>query len=150
MFIDYGENYTQGDTVRGFKSHTQVSILSEPGLVDVTADIDFSQCVKAAERSFGNTTASGTDSSDKVDEQSGAERSSCAHFATQGEFLMRMGIRDRVASLIELPSTTNEEAGELVTAFKRLVGSTAQSTEYMGDKFKVLAICDPSMKCPGF
>lgn len=39
LFIDYGEALTQADSLRGFKRHGQVSALSEPGLVDVTADV---------------------------------------------------------------------------------------------------------------
>jgi SAM-dependent MidA family methyltransferase len=145
-------------------------VLSEPGFVDVTADVDFSQCAKAANRAFQAATVAGS-----VPSASNAENTSdksqrrprrdvdVTRFATQGEFLMNLGIRDRVMQLLEQPSTTDEQAAELVAAFKRLVGShTSQGTnrgsnnvdvsaEYMGEKFKVLGICDPSIKqLPGF
>ncbi len=37
LFIDYGENYSQGDTLRGFRKHTQQHFLSEPGKVQQLA-----------------------------------------------------------------------------------------------------------------
>lgn len=39
LFIDYGEPFTAADTLRGFSKHTLVNALSEPGMVDVTADV---------------------------------------------------------------------------------------------------------------
>ncbi|CAM9399153.1 unnamed protein product, partial [Ectocarpus fasciculatus] len=41
LFIDYGENYTQADTLRGYRKHVQKNFLSDPGQTDVTADVDF-------------------------------------------------------------------------------------------------------------
>jgi NADH dehydrogenase [ubiquinone] 1 alpha subcomplex assembly factor 7 len=39
LFIDYGEDYTASDTLRGFRKHQVVNVLAEPGVVDVTADV---------------------------------------------------------------------------------------------------------------
>lgn len=50
LFIDYGENFTQGDSLRAFKKHSQVSVYSEPGYVDVTSDVDFFLCARAASK----------------------------------------------------------------------------------------------------
>jgi SAM-dependent MidA family methyltransferase len=44
LFIDYGERFSQADTLRGFKEHTQKNILSEPGLIDLTTDVNFLEC----------------------------------------------------------------------------------------------------------
>ena len=44
LFADYGERCHQADTLRAFKDHKQMSILSEPGLVDLTADVNFLAC----------------------------------------------------------------------------------------------------------
>jgi hypothetical protein len=34
IFIDYGENFSQSDTLRGFKKHSQRHFLSEPGTLN--------------------------------------------------------------------------------------------------------------------
>lgn len=60
---------------------------------------------------------------------------------------MRMGIMTRVEKLIELPSTTDESAGEMVTSFKRLVGDGEGG---LGKRFKVMAITDPKTQVEGF
>jgi NADH dehydrogenase [ubiquinone] 1 alpha subcomplex assembly factor 7 len=49
LIVDYGEGFAQDDSTRGFHKHTQVSILSQPGRVDVTADVDFAACARAAQ-----------------------------------------------------------------------------------------------------
>jgi NADH dehydrogenase [ubiquinone] 1 alpha subcomplex assembly factor 7 len=48
LFIDYGENFTQGDSLRAFKKHQQVNIFTEPGTCDMTGDVDFSACSRSA------------------------------------------------------------------------------------------------------
>jgi NADH dehydrogenase [ubiquinone] 1 alpha subcomplex assembly factor 7 len=49
LFIDYGENYSQSDTLRGFRKHKQEHVLSRPGQCDITADVDFSAVRAAAQ-----------------------------------------------------------------------------------------------------
>jgi NADH dehydrogenase [ubiquinone] 1 alpha subcomplex assembly factor 7 len=39
LIIDYGEDSHQADTLRGFRKHRVVDVLSEPGNTDVTADV---------------------------------------------------------------------------------------------------------------
>ena len=125
LLIDYGEQFTQGDSLRAFKKHNQVSLYSEPGMVDITADVDFSLCAKTALKSGVKVHGS----------------------ITQGEFLMRMGIVDRVQNLIELPSTSDEQAGEMVSSFRRLVGDGDGG---LGKRFKVMSITDPATEIEGF
>ena len=67
---------------------------------------------------------------------------------TQGQFLMSMGIQERVIQLIESDHTTEEEAENLFEALKRLVGP-----EEMGARYKVLAIArkkEGIFEPPGF
>ena len=116
LFIDYGENYTQGDTLRGFRKHQLVSPLSMPGVTDITADVDFSACARAA-----------------------AKRGAVALGAIpQGEFLIRMGVVDRAQQLIEANATSDDDALRLLKSLKRLV-----DVNDMGMRFKVLTFMDP-------
>lgn len=115
LFIDYGENYTQSDTLRGFKSHKQVNSLSEPGIVDITADVDFAACARAA-----------------------VKRGAIALGAIpQGEFLVRMGIVERVQSLINSKNMTDENAIKILSSLRQLIDNRD-----MGKRFKVLALYD--------
>lgn len=131
LIIDYGENFTQADSLRGFKKHTQVDFLSEPGLVDMTADVDFSACARVALRRGGGD----------------AGKVKIAGPIQQGEFLMRMGIIPRLEKLIELPSTTDEQANKLVNSMKMLI-----EEERMGKRFKVMSLASASIAhhIPGF
>ena len=94
-------------------------------MVDITADVDFSLCAKTALKSGVKVHGS----------------------ISQGEFLMRMGIVDRVQNLIELPSTSDEQAGEMVSSFRRLVGDGDGG---LGKRFKVMSITDPATEIEGF
>jgi SAM-dependent MidA family methyltransferase len=90
-----------------------------PGVTDVTADVDFGACARAA-----------------------AKRGAVAIGAIpQGEFLVRMGIVDRVQQLMAQPKTTDEEAVLLLRNLRRLIDA-----KDMGMRFKVLAILDPHLK----
>lgn len=125
LLIDYGNDFTQADTLRAFKQHRQVNVLSEPGQVDMTADVDFASCGRVATRRGAAVLGP----------------------ATQAQFLVNMGILDRIQRLVELPSTTEEEASMLVQSFKKLVG---EGSEEMGKRFKVMAITDGDTDIPGF
>jgi len=115
LLIDYGENYTQGDSLRGFRKHQLVSPLSGPGTTDVTVDVDFSACARAA-----------------------AKRGAVSIGAIpQGEFLIRMGVVDRVQQLLALKTTTDDDALKMLSSLRRLVDA-----DDMGKRFKVLAILD--------
>lgn len=118
LFIDYGENFTQDDSLRGFLKHKQVNILSEPGLVDITADVDFLACAKSARR-YGATVLP---------------------TIGQGEFLQRMGIVGRVEKLIEAETTTEAQAENIVACLRSLIDD-----KEMGKRFKVLGFTDPSL-----
>jgi len=123
LLIDYGETFTQEDSIRAFKKHKQGSILSEPGLLDVTADVDFGMLSKCA-----------------------VKKGASVHGATtQGEFLLRMGIIERLKQLIDLDTTSDAQANDLVKSMKMLVDQT-----HMGDRFKIMSISHNSLQVPGF
>lgn len=114
LFIDYGETFTQSDSLRGFKKHKQVSVLSEPGLVDISADVDFSACEKVAKRIDGVSVEGAV---------------------TQREFLLRMGAVERVEHLINSVDMSDEQANEIVESFRKIV-----EEKEMGKRFKVIGI----------
>eukprot|EP00605_Chrysophyceae_sp_TOSAG23-4_P000291 GSChrysophyteH1.ASY1.ANO1.336.1 assembled CDS len=119
LLVDYGENHTQGDTLRGFSNHKQVNALSIPGVADITADVDFAACARAA-----------------------AKRGATAIGAVpQGEFLVRMGIVERVQALISQPSVNDEKAVQILASLKQLIDGND-----MGSRFKVLGIYDTRMQ----
>lgn len=59
---------------------------------------------------------------------------------SQGEFLMRMGVADRVQQLLDSDDTSDEQAEHLFSSFNYLV-----APEHMGQKFKVLCIASPQL-----
>lgn len=121
LIIDYGEDFPQADTVRGFKGHSQVHPLSLPGQADITADVDFSAVAEVAR-------------------EAGALASQTV---TQGEFLVHAGMVQRVEALLALDSVTDEQGETLVQAVHTLAGSGPGE---MGSRYKVLAIIHPDLR----
>lgn len=118
LFLDYGEDFTQGDSLRAFKRHAQSNILSEPGVADITADVDFAACRTVASR-----------------------KNVLAYPAIgQGEFLVSMGIVSRAEQLIEADSTSEAAAADIVQGVRKLVDPSE-----MGRRFKVIAFVDRSL-----
>lgn len=133
LIVDYGQEGST-DSIRGFSRHQQVSFLSRPGEVDITADVDF-----GALRHAVNNRA---EKSDKHDSPYAFGP------VTQGNFLASMGIIERVTALIEDESTLDEQAEDLYAALERLV-----LPDQMGERYKVLAIAkkkDDIFAPPGF
>lgn len=118
LFLDYGENFTQGDSLRAFKRHAQINILSEPGVADITADVDFAACCTVASRK--NVKAYGA--------------------IGQGEFLVSMGIVSRAEQLIEAESTSEDAAADIVQGVRKLIDPSE-----MGRRFKVIAFADKGL-----
>lgn len=84
----------------------------------MTADVDFSMCRQAA-LSRGAVVPD---------------------IMTQGEFLMQMGIVQRIEQLFALDSTTEEQGDALIESLKYLV-----EPQQMGQKFKVMTILSPKI-----
>jgi NADH dehydrogenase [ubiquinone] 1 alpha subcomplex assembly factor 7 len=114
LFIDYGhERSAAGETLQAVRGHGYAPVLASPGEQDLTAHVDFEAVANAA-RSAGAKVTS---------------------LVTQGEWLNRLGIGARAASLA---NSNPERADELAASVQRLTGR-----EEMGDLFKVIAIRSP-------
>jgi NADH dehydrogenase [ubiquinone] 1 alpha subcomplex assembly factor 7 len=123
LLIDYGENFAQMDSIRGFKDHKQVHYLSEPGRVDITVDIDFAACARVA-----------------------AEKGAKVYGpVTQSDFLLSMGALERIENLIDSPSVSEEDAENIVESFKMII-----DPNQMGKRFKVLCIANHKLNIDGF
>ena len=126
LLVDYG-GVGVGDTLRGFKKHQQVDVLSEPGRVDMTADVNFGHLRTAVER---------------VDMDGVQFRGP----VTQREFLLRLGAAARFRKVAQGVVERGERVGEgddvvdrklqrLQGEYDQLVGETE-----MGLRFKVAGI----------
>ena len=143
LIIDYG-NEGSKDTLRAFQKHEQVDVLSSPGKVDITADVDFKAMKNAVNIDMNRLNKNGNE------ELENNKKPMTEAFGpkTQGEFLSSMGAVERTIQLIEDDNTTDDQAEDLCTALERLV-----SSEEMGERFKVLAISrkkDEIFPPPGF
>jgi len=125
LFVDYGEDYAQGDSLRGLKRHALVHALAEPGEVDLSTDVDFAALKEAV---------------------AGVEGVRAFGPMRQGEFLSAMGIETRLQALLdgkEGGGLTDKQALLLYDSYRRLV-----DPEQMGRKYKVLALVSSKHQGP--
>ncbi len=121
LAIDYGyAGPAFGDTLQALRGHAPVDPLEHPGTSDLTAHVDFTPLAEAA-------VSAGL---------------SAAPFATQGDFLRRLGIDQRAAAL---SNANPDQADDIAAATRRLTAS-----DDMGDLFKVLCACSPGLRPEGF
>ncbi|CAF1665886.1 unnamed protein product [Rotaria magnacalcarata] len=109
---DYGHWGEKEDTFRGFCKHEVVDALSDPGNIDITADVDFEELAL-----------------------SGSQISN-VHFygpISQRNFLYNLGIDVRATILAR--NKTAEQQKEILGAVEKLV-----SPNYMGDRFLYLCV----------
>ncbi|WP_315924378.1 class I SAM-dependent methyltransferase [Mesorhizobium sp. SP-1A] len=121
LFVDYG--YLQpgiGDTFQALRRHRHEDVLENPGEADLTAHVDFS-ALAAVARSAGLA----------------------AHLATQGRFLLDMGLLERAGQLGA--DADGPERDKISAAVERLAGPQA-----MGDLFKVLAVLPHGIEAAPF
>ena len=119
LFIDYGHRSSAvGDTLQSLRGHAINDALCDPGMADLTAQVDFG----AIERSVRS----------QVDVHGPV---------TQGLFLKRLGIEVRAAALVRNASDTT--ASEIVSACRRLVDN-----KQMGGLFKVMALTSHNQSTP--
>ena len=118
LIVDYGGWTSQGDTFQALKSNAYTDPLAEPGQADLTAHVDFAALATA---------------------------SSLAHaYATQGTFLLRLGIAARSARLAR--GLTGAALQSHLAATRRLTDDGE-----MGTLFKVLALYPAAWpRPPGF
>jgi NADH dehydrogenase [ubiquinone] 1 alpha subcomplex assembly factor 7 len=119
VIIDYGHTRSDaGDTFQAIARHSFADPLQNPGQADVTAHVDFQALARAAE-----------DLGARVHGP-----------ATQGDFLKRLGIETRAASL--KAKATPEASADIDGALKRLTDSGRGG---MGSMFKVIGISQPDL-----
>ncbi|OJJ58726.1 hypothetical protein ASPSYDRAFT_31374 [Aspergillus sydowii CBS 593.65] len=117
LIMDYGTLSTIPiNSLRGIQNHQNVPALSSPGLVDVSADVDFTSLAEAA-----------IEASEGVEVHGPVE---------QGHFLQAMGIAERMQQLLSTVKDA-EKRKVLETGWQRLVERGGGS---MGKLYKVMAI----------
>jgi SAM-dependent MidA family methyltransferase len=122
LFIDYGHDGPSGNSLRAIKQHKFVHPLSDLGECDLSCDVDFSALRQAI-----------TDLQ-RTSKPTNGPSLSVAGPATQGSFLLEMGIVDRADRLLQ--SLSDEaQMKQLIASFERLV-----SKDQMGEIYKVLAV----------
>jgi SAM-dependent MidA family methyltransferase len=111
LFLDYGHLQPGvGDTLQALRRHAHEDVLANPGEADLTSHVDFSALATVVQ-------AHGLD----------------GRLATQGDFLLGMGILERAGRLgAEADQAARDRIAEAV---ERLAGPQA-----MGQLFKVLAV----------
>lgn len=120
LIIDYGHAASApGDTLQAMRLHRYVSLTEAPGECDLTSHVDFEALGKAFRAG-------------------GAE---VMPVITQRQFLMAMGLEQRVAMLSE--RADDNTRGILVRQMTRLADE-----DQMGNLFKVLAAVSPGLATP--
>jgi NADH dehydrogenase [ubiquinone] 1 alpha subcomplex assembly factor 7 len=118
LILDYGPSSTiPASTLRGIRAHKLVSPFSSPGLVDISVDVDFTALAEAA-----------VNASQGVEVHGPVE---------QGQWLERMGIREREKMLIEKLGQDVDGVKRISQAVERLVERGGGG---MGKLYKVMAI----------
>ncbi|KAG5922953.1 hypothetical protein E4U42_005122 [Claviceps africana] len=124
LILDYGTSDTIPiNSLRGIRHHKLVSPLSAPGLVDLSADVDFTALAEAATLASPGVEVHGP--------------------VPQADFLEQMGIRQRAEMLINSARTSRASPSQAAAAdsidksWKRLVD---RGPNGMGKVYKALAI----------
>lgn len=119
LFFDYGHLEPGiGDTLQALRKHQYDDVLAYPGEADLTSHVDFAALAMAA-RTNGLDT----------------------HLATQGEFLLAMGLLERAGKLGANADAAGRE--KISVEVERLAGPDA-----MGTLFKVLAVAPRGTRIP--
>jgi SAM-dependent MidA family methyltransferase len=120
LLIDYGRDAPgYGDTLQAVFRHRKVDPLADPGAADLTVHADF-PAVLAAARAHGVETA----------------------VTTQGQWLIRLGLNQRVAAL----SAAKPDQAEKISRQRARLADPEQ----MGDLFKAACVYSPGLSPPGF
>jgi NADH dehydrogenase [ubiquinone] 1 alpha subcomplex assembly factor 7 len=122
LIIDYGPADTIPiNSLRGIRNHQRVSPFTAPGLVDLSADVDFTALAEAA-----------LNASLEVEVHGPVE---------QGTFLLGMGIKERAEMLLQNSKLDEEKKKRIESAWKRL---TDRGGSGMGKVYKAMAIVPDS------
>lgn len=118
LILDYGTQDTVPiNSLRGIREHKRVNPFSAPGLVDLSADVDFMAIAEAAMLASEGVEVHGP--------------------IRQGDFLELMGIRERAEMLSKAQGISKEAAENIDRSWKRLVD---RGPGGMGKVYKALAI----------
>ncbi|KAG5975239.1 hypothetical protein E4U55_007784 [Claviceps digitariae] len=123
LIIDYGTSDTvPANSLRGIRHHKRVSPLSAPGLVDLSADVDFTALAEIATQICPRIEVHGP--------------------VPQADFLEEMGIQERAMMLMEAaqtfpPASGADVADNIYKSWQRLVD---RGPNGMGKVYKALAI----------
>ena len=119
LIIDYGHAQSApGETFQGMRRHRYAPVLDRPGEQDLTAHVDFEAVCRAARDAGAAVTP----------------------LASQGEWLIRLGIQARAQAL---SGANPDRSGAIDGDLRRLT-----SPEEMGRLFKVLAVHSPHWPAP--
>lgn len=122
LILDYGPSDTiPTNSLRGIREHKMVSPLSLPGLVDISADVDFTALADAALEASRGVEVHGP-----VD---------------QSTFLRAMGIKERAEMLVRGLANDEEKRKRVESSWKRLVDRGGSG---MGKVYKAMAIIPES------
>jgi NADH dehydrogenase [ubiquinone] 1 alpha subcomplex assembly factor 7 len=122
IILDYGPSDTiPTNSLRGIRDHKRVSPLSSPGMVDLSADVDFTALAEAA-----------LTASDGIEVHGPVE---------QAIFLLGMGIKERAQMLIKGSNMDDEKKKRVESAWKRLIDRGGSG---MGKVYKAMAIVPES------
>jgi len=120
LIVDYGYASPRlGDSLQAVAQHKKTDVLADPGMVDLSAHVDFAAVAQSA-ASAGAATCGPT---------------------TQGAFLQTLGVEHRRAALIARAEPT--QAAVIEAGVQRLI-----APEQMGTLFKVLALIDRQSSMP--
>lgn len=118
LILDYGTSDTVPiNSLRGIRHHKRVNPFSAPGLVDLSADVDFTAVAEVAMSASEGVEVHGP--------------------ITQGDFLELMGIRQRAEMLTKSPGADASAVENIERSWKRLVDKGPGG---MGKVYKALAI----------
>ena len=119
ILIDYGHaRSAAGDTLQAMRRHGFAPVLDRPGEQDLTAHVDFEAVARGAADAGAAVTP----------------------LATQGDWLLRLGIEARAQALTR---ANPDRAADVGAAVERLTGR-----DQMGELFKVLAVHAPGWPAP--
>ncbi|CAL5220482.1 g2508 [Coccomyxa viridis] len=108
LVIDYGHDQPYADSLQAIKDHSFVPVLSQPGLADLSAHVDFSAIKHSVNTAEGSN-------------------ASCHGPITQAHFLEALGIRERLEGLLQTAS--QEEGEQLISGYYRLVSSSSDDAD---------------------
>ncbi|KAL2160549.1 hypothetical protein VTH06DRAFT_1237 [Thermothelomyces fergusii] len=126
LILDYGpgDGAVPTNSLRGIRRHRRVSPFAEPGLTDLSADVDFAALAESATRASEGVEVHGP--------------------VSQADFLERMGVRERVDMLVRAIRDAPAEDGDREKRVQDVRRAQARLVDRgpggMGKVYKALAI----------